>query len=52
MYKKIDIYVNKGKGFEYVCSTNRFKTCKDAKFDYCNRNRLSLTEVKTNFSKR
>lgn len=52
MYKKIDIYLRKfGTNFwQYECSTNFYKTCKEAKQSFCKRHGLDETQVKCNFS--
>jgi hypothetical protein len=54
MYKKIDIYLKNTKGFyQYECSTNASKTCKEAKNRYLQGigKGLDPSQVKTNFSK-
>jgi len=52
-YKKIDIYLKNLKGFyQYECSTNWSKTCKEAKNRFLNKhNYLDASQVKANFSK-
>ena len=54
MNKKIDIYT-KGKGvlnqWQYECSTQASKTCKEAKAKFCTIHSLDSTQVKCNFSK-
>jgi hypothetical protein len=53
MYKKIDIYLKNLRGFyQYECSTNWSKTCKEAKTNFLRiHNYLDKTQVKANFSK-
>ena len=53
MYKKIDIYLKNLKGFwQYECSTNWSKTCKEAKEKMLlKHNYLSKDQIKTCFSK-
>jgi len=52
-YKKIDIYLKDLNGnYAYECSTNSYKTCKQAKQSFLNKyDYLDDTQVKTNFSK-
>lgn len=52
MNKKIDIYLRKfGTNiWQYECSTNFYKTCKEAKQSFCKRHGLDETQVKCNFS--
>lgn len=51
--KKIDIYLKNIRGFyQYECSTNQAKTCKEAKGRFLKiHNYLSENQVKVNFSK-
>lgn len=59
-YKKIDIYtkgikntigfITWGNTWQYECSTNWSKTCKEAKEAFCNRHGLDKTQVKAKFS--
>lgn len=51
-HKKIDIYLKNLKGFyQYECSTNWSKTCKEAKNKFLNKhNYLDASQVKANFS--
>lgn len=60
MYKKIDIYTRgiKNKiGFvsfghwQYECSTNWYKTCKEAKAAFLKKEYLDGSQVKTSFSR-
>jgi hypothetical protein len=53
MYKKIDIYLKNLKGFyQYECSTNLSKTCKEAKKRFLlKENYLDKSQVKANFSR-
>ena len=52
MYKKIDI-LTRGKGklnqWQYECSTNMSKTCKEAKARFCTRHKLDPSQVKAIF---
>lgn len=53
MYKKIDIYLrNLSNGYwQYECSTNASKTCKQAKHNFCVKYCLDSSQVKCNFAK-
>jgi hypothetical protein len=60
-FKKIDIYTKGNVSnchyvkfkttWVYECSTNTSKTCKDAKYNFCKRHYLDISQVKANFSK-
>lgn len=51
--KKIDIYLysRTGKYWAYECSTNWFKTCKQAKIRFCQKHGLDNDQVKCSFAK-
>ena len=53
MYKKIDIYLKSLNGnYAYECSTNWYKTCKEAKQSFLNKHSyLDTAQVKTVFNK-
>lgn len=53
-YKKIDIYIKYGKNtwFDYYASTNRVKTCKEAKARFLSLHNFSENQVKACFQKR
>ena len=61
MYKKINIYtkgiknrigfITWGNTWQYECSTNWSKTCKEAKENFCLKYGLDNTQVKCLFSK-
>ena len=53
MHKKINIYLKNPKGFyQYECSTNRSKTCKEAKEKFLNIHYyLDKNQIKACFSK-
>jgi len=53
MYKKIDVYLRNLKGFwQYECSTNYSKTCKEAKQKFLlKENYLDNSQVKAIFAK-
>ena len=53
MYKKIDIYLKNLRGFwQYECSTNWSKTCKEAKYKFLlKENYLDNSQVKAIFAK-
>jgi hypothetical protein len=50
--KKIDIYLKSLKGdYQYECSTNAARTCKEAKEKFCLRHSLDKGQVKANFAR-
>lgn len=50
--RKIDIYLKNQNGFwQYECSTNAAKTCKQAKYNFCIRHGFDNTQVKCIFAK-
>ena len=51
--KKIDIFLRaKGSGgFRYECSTNAYRTCREAKRSFCIRHSLDQSQVKCSFAK-
>lgn len=50
--KKIDIYLKALNGtYQYECSTNASKTCKEAREKFCLRHGLDKGQVKCNFAK-
>jgi len=53
MYRKIDIYLKTIRGFyQYECSTNWSKTCKEAKEKFLRKHYyLDKNQVKASFSK-
>lgn len=52
-HKKIDIYVKRGNNnwYDYYASTNRCKTCKEAKLVFLEMYKCNPNQVKVFFSK-
>lgn len=49
LYRKIDIYVRQNNAWQYVCTTQRAKTCKEAKAIFADKFNLPVEQVSASF---
>jgi len=49
LYRKIDLHVWRENAWKYICTTQQWKQCKDARASFATKWNLPVNKVKANF---
>jgi hypothetical protein len=49
LYRKIDLHVRRDNAWKYICTTQQWKRCKDARVSFAAKWNMPVDDVKANF---